>query len=129
MRREALLRLGSAALAFAAIGLLAPSFVLLRSSPGVEHRLGRHLAAGALANASLSIVMLIVALGPLRRGERWALWVFVVPLVVYGLPILFLDSTHVAPERVVRTIAPQLAGLGALVVGIIAAWLGMARKE
>ena len=124
-----LLRTGAAILAIAAIGLMAPSFVLLRSSPGVEHRIGRHLTAGALANAALSIVLLIVALGPIRRGERWALSLFLVTLIGYGLPMLFLDSTWVAPERVFRTIAPQLAGLGALLGGMTIAWLGMRRKQ
>ncbi len=118
MKSQVRLRVGSAILALSAFGLLSASGPLLAGSPGVQSPIGRHLWAGALANASLAIVLAVVALGPLRRGERWAFSVYLIPLVIYGLPILALDMTNVPSDHLAYTIAPQILGIVMMLLGL-----------
>jgi hypothetical protein len=91
----------------------------------VSTAVGRHLWAGALANASLALVLSGVAFFALRRGERWAVAAATVPLLLYGLPVLLIDATHVTSENLVATLAPQIAGIVVSVVGIALAASGI----
>jgi hypothetical protein len=109
---------GCAILTVGALGLSAASFAILARGPELATRTGRHLVAGALANLSLALLMALLAAIPLRRGERWALWAYLAPLLLYGLPILVIDAMNVAPARLARTLAPQILGLASVVVGL-----------
>jgi hypothetical protein len=122
-----LLRTGTVILAVAAVGLLAATMGILTPAPDLDSKNGRHLLAGGLANVALSAVLFLIAVVPVRRGERWGLLAYAATLVLYGLPILLVDATHVAPERLVRTLAPQVAGLFVMTVGMVL--VALSRKE
>ena len=109
--RRQLLRVGSAILATAAWGLLAAPYAILSQSPDPATQTGRHLIAGALALAALGIMEVALALGPIRRGEKWAMAVAAFPFFVVAVPVLILDAVYVAPARLLATLAPQVGGL------------------
>jgi hypothetical protein len=109
---------GHILLALATVALIAPSFVMFGDA-SLPTAAGRHLLAGALANASLALVLLLLCLIPLRRGERWPLAAFVIALLVYGLPLFVIDAKHVARERLARTLAPQALGLVLILAGMV----------
>jgi hypothetical protein len=115
------LRIGSVLLAVTALGMSGATVAILTRLPDVTTALGRHLWAGALANLSLSLIQLMIALIPLRRGEKWAFWAYVLPLLVYGIPILMLDATHVPGATLVPTLAPMVLGLASAVIGLMLA--------
>ncbi len=119
MKAESRRRLGSQTLALGALGLLAVSFTLLSPMPDLSTKVGRHLCAGALANASLTVLLVIIAAIPLRQGYRWAFWAYLVPLVIYGLPILLIDASHVSRANLVTTLAPQVAGDLVVIIGLV----------
>ena len=112
------LRGGSAILTVAAAGLLGASFAILTPRPNPWSPFGRHLWAGALANGSVALLLVAIAAIPLRRGEKWAFWAYLIPIAVYGLPIAILDTLFAPRVTLVRTLAPQLAGLAAVAVGL-----------
>jgi hypothetical protein len=127
-RRRCLLA-GATVLGIGVLGLGAPSFVMLAQRPDVATRPGRLLVAGALANLALAFVLSVVALIPLRRGERWAYWVFLLPVLIYGLPMVVIDGTHVVKEHLLVTLAPQVSGLAVIVAGMTLAGLGIFRGQ
>jgi hypothetical protein len=112
------LKTGSLLLAVSAVGLFFATLGILTPAPDLDTKIGRHLAAGGLANAALAFTLLLVATNAIRRGERWGLAPFIAALVLYGLPILMVDATHVARPRLLRTLAPQIAGMALMVTGI-----------
>jgi hypothetical protein len=112
------LRAGSAILAVAAAGILFASFAILSPRPNPWASAGRHLWAGALANACVALLLIVIAAIPLRRGEKWAFWAYVIPIAVYGLPIAILDTLYVPKDHLLLTLAPQFAGLTAVAVGL-----------
>ena len=112
------LRAGSAILAVAAAGILLPSFGVVSPRPNLWATSGRHLWAGALAGASLALLLVAIAAIPLRRGEKWAFWAYLIPIAVYGLPVAILDTLFAPRGYLVRTLAPQLLGLAAVAVGL-----------
>jgi len=71
-----------------------------------------------LAIASLSIIEFLIALFPLRNGERWAFWAAAIPYITLGIPILILDAAYVVGERLINTLAPQVCGLIVALVGL-----------
>jgi hypothetical protein len=100
------------------LSLLAAAAAILpyRMDPGA--RLGRHLMAGALAIAALSVVEILVALIPLRRGERWAFWASAVPVAVVGVPLVMVDAIYVPAGRILGALVPQVLGLAVMVAGL-----------
>ena len=58
------------------------------------------------------------ALIPLRQRRRWSFWALCVPVVLYGMPMLFLDGTNVPREHLASTLAPQVGGIGLLLTGL-----------
>ena len=74
------LRAGSAILTVAAAGILGASFAILSPRPNPWSSSGRHLWAGALANASVALLLIAIAAVPLRRGEKWAFWAYLIPI-------------------------------------------------
>jgi hypothetical protein len=114
------LRLGVALLLVAAVGLLAAPMTIARAMPELTTRAGRHTLAGVLALVAVAILLALLAAGPIRRGERWAVVAAAVPFAVVGVPILIVDATHVAAERLWNTLAPQAIGL---VIGTAALFL------
>lgn len=121
--RPAMLVAGTSIIALGVLGALGASVAMVSRDASMDTAVGRHLWAGALANAALVIVTLAIVLGPLRRGETWAFWVALVPVLIYALPILVIDATHVPQRTLVATLAPQVAGLALASVGFaLAAW-------
>jgi hypothetical protein len=102
----------------AAAGILAASFAILTPRPSPWSSVGRHLWAGGLANACVAVLLIGIAAIPLRRGEKWAFWAYVIPIAVYALPIAILDTLTVPKARLLMTLAPQFAGLTAVAVGL-----------
>ena len=98
------LRLGSVLLAVSALGISGATVAVLSRVPDVSTVMGRHLWAGALANLSLSAIQVLIALIPLRRGEKWAFWAYLMPLLVYGAPIVMLDATHASTATLLPTL-------------------------
>ena len=105
-------------LVVAAAGILAASVVILSPPPSPWSSAGRHLWAGGLANACVAVLLILIAAVPLRRGEKWAFWAYVIPIAVYGLPIAILDTLTVSKDRLLATLAPQFLGLTAAAVGL-----------
>jgi hypothetical protein len=118
-QRSVSLRVGWILLAVSAFGFLAAPISILLNIPDFSTRPSRHAFAGALGLAALAVLEFLLAVIPIRRGETWALIAAGVPFVVVGVPVFIVDATNVAPERLWRTLAPQVAGL---VVGT-AAWV------
>jgi len=104
------LRIGSLILSLAAIGLLPASWFIAEGA-SLSDRTGRHLVAGALANLSVAVLMTLIALVAIRRGERWGIWAYCCPIIAYGVPVLVIDATHVAAGNLLLTVGPQLIGL------------------
>ena len=92
-------RLGSSlvAMSYALAGFAAYS--ILSTQPDMSTLSGRHLLARALAIGSLSAVEVLIAIFPLRRGERWAFWATLLPLLSLVLPVMHhrCDTRHFRP--------------------------------
>jgi hypothetical protein len=84
---------------------------ILADAPDLHSRVGRHLLAGALAIATLVVVEILVALVPLRRGERWAFWAALLPLGSLVAPTMLADAVNVPPQHRLTTLAPFIVGL------------------
>jgi hypothetical protein len=115
---------GASVLAAAYLSLLGASFAILSRRPDVTTRTGRHLVAGALGIAALSVVEVLVCAIPLRRGERWAKWAAAVPLFLLGIPIFAIDARYAPAHTRVATLLPQ--GI-AVLFGLILVILSLAR--
>ena len=84
-----LLWLGSALSTLAALGVLPVAFLVgLQPRVTLGSPLGRHLFAGALGLGSLSLLLAVIAAGPLRRGEKWAFWAYAVAFLVVSVPVV-----------------------------------------
>ena len=121
------LRLGSSlvAMSYALAGFAAYS--ILSTQPDMSTRPGRHLLAGALAIGSLSAVEVLIAIFPLRRGERWAFWAALLPLLFLVLPVMLIDATHVTSGHLLVTLTPFAIGLILATGGL--ALVGSHRKK
>ena len=124
-----MLRLGSTLLAFASLGMLGAPITIVRAIPDLTTRPSRHAFAGALGLTAVAILEFVLALGPLRRGERWALVAVAAPFVVVGIPIFVVDAAYVARPRLWNTLWPQAAGLlvGTVALTLCALGMGPAR--
>ena len=128
-RRSAALRVGWILVAVSAVGLLAAPLAIVTNIQDLSTRSSRHAFAGALGLTALAILEFVLAVIPIRRAERWALFAAGVPFVVVGVPVLFVDATNVVPERVWPTIAPQLLGLVVGATGWVLCMAGMGRHR
>ena len=72
-----------------------------------------------LRSTTLSVVEILVALFPLRRGEAWAFWAALLPLISLVLPMLLVDAGHVAPQHRFNTLTPIIVGLVLAICGLI----------
>ena len=95
------------------------AYAILNARPDMATRTGRHLVAGALAIISLSGVEILIALFPLRRGEVWAFWAVLLPLISLAVPVMLLDVTHVSSGHLLVTLAPFVAGLVLAICGLV----------
>ena len=116
--QDPLLRWGSGIVALGALGFLAAAAAILPRQIDPGARVGRHLVAGALAIGALSAVEVLIALIPLRRGETWAFWASVVPVVVVGVPVVMVDASYAPVGSLLATLVPQILGLAICVVGL-----------
>ncbi len=98
---------------------------ILLNRPDVHTKVGRHLWAGALGVASLSMVELLIALYPLRRGEKWAFWAAATPFVLLNVPVLVLDAAYARRQFLVNTLAPLVLGLCVGVMGLSLSAFGL----
>lgn len=103
------------------------AYSILATRPDLSTRSGRHLLAGALAIGSLSAVEVLIAIFPLSRGERWAFWAALLPLLSLVLPVMLIDATHVGSAHLLVTLIPFAVGLILATVGLALA--GSHRKK
>ncbi len=122
--KPAALRLGVALLVVSSLGLLAAPITIVKAMPDLTTRAGRHTLAGVLALTAVAVFECILALIPIRRGERWAVVAAAVPFAIVGIPIFLVDAAYVAPERLWNTLAPQGAGLLMGITALILCVLG-----
>jgi hypothetical protein len=118
MKQVQRLKIGAIILAIGALSLSAASMAMIAQRPDVATVVGRLLCAGALAIFSLSMIWALIALFPLRRGEKWAFWAYALPIPLYGIPMLILDATNVAKAELLSTLPPQVMGLLVAAVGL-----------
>ncbi len=111
-------KIGIAVVAVSTVGLASASIAMLAQRPDVSTTIGRLLYAGAFANVCLAFTLFLVAVIPLRQRQRWSFWALCVPVVLYGIPMLFLDGTNVPREHLASTLAPQVGGIGLLLTGL-----------
>lgn len=123
------LRWGSTILAVSALFIMAAPIVILSRQPDLATRTGRHVWAGALGLASLAILESLIALVPLRRGEKWAFWAALIPYAIVGFPVLVIDAVHVPMENLVNTLAPQIFGLAVGTIGLFFSARGVFSKR
>lgn len=117
-KRDPLLHWGSGIVALGALGLLAAAAAILPRHIDSGARLGRHVLAGGLAIVCLSLVEVLIALIPLRRGEVWAFWAAAAPPLVMGVPVVIVDAVYVAPSDLLATLLPQVFGLAVSTAGL-----------
>jgi hypothetical protein len=98
------------------VGLCAASWGILSMGADLSTANGRHLLAGALANLALVGMGITVTVTAYRRGQRWAWFANVFPLL-YGIPIISADSYYVGFWS--STVMPQVLGGTVLVVGLV----------
>jgi hypothetical protein len=103
------------------------TYSILSIQPDINTRPGRHLLAGALAIGSLSAVEVLIAIFPLSRGERWAFWAALLPLLSLVLPVMVIDATHVTSGHLLDTLTPFVVGLILAIGGL--ALVGSRRKS
>jgi hypothetical protein len=113
------MRAGSALVALSYAFSAFAACAILNTRPDVANRTGRHLLAGALAIVSLSGVEILIALIPLRRGEMWAFWAALLPLISLALPVMLVDVIHVSSEHLLVTLVPFVAGLVLAIWGLV----------
>ena len=94
------------------------AYSILSTQPDMNTLSGRHLLAGALAIGSLSAVEILIAIFPLRRGEQWAFWAALLPLLSLVLPVMLIDATHVTSGHLLVTLTPFAVGLILATVGL-----------
>jgi hypothetical protein len=116
--RDPLLHWGSGVVALGALGMLAAAAAILPRHIDSGARIGRHVLAGGLAIVCLSVVEVLIALIPLRRGEVWAFWAAAAPPVVMGVPVVIVDAVYVAPPNLLATLVPQVLGLAVSTAGL-----------
>ena len=128
--RPSWLRLGSMILAVDAVLLVSASVaIVLTDHPDPATRVGRHLIAGALANATVALLLFLLACGPVRRGERWSLWAYGIPLALYGVPMLVMDARFASSAGRLSALAPQVLGLAMAAVGLTLVTIGRDRAR
>jgi hypothetical protein len=98
------------------VGLGAASWGILSHGADLDTADGRHLLAGALANAGLVLMGIAVTANAYRRGERWA-WIANWIPFLYGVPVMTIDSVYVGFWS--TAVAPQLAGALVAATGLL----------
>jgi len=129
MNQTPRLKLGAILLAIGALSLSAASVAMLAPRPDVTTTIGRLLCAGALANFSLSLIWALIAFIPLRRGEKWAFWVYCFPIPLYGVPMFVLDATNVEKAHLLSTLTPQVMDLLIAAIGLLLVAPGVFRAK
>lgn len=110
------LRLSWKILIVAYLGLGAASCGILSQGAELSTANGRHLLAGALANASFVALAITVAATAYRRGERWA-WFANLITFGYGIPMITLDSYYVGFWSM--AVIPQVLGASVALTALL----------
>ena len=117
--RRPLLWLGSALSTLAGLGVLPVAFrVGLQPRVPLGSPLGRLMVAGALGLGSLSLLLAVVAAGPLRRGEKWAFWAYAGAFLVVSVPLVAADAIYAPRQSLFLTLAPQVIALLTATAGL-----------
>jgi hypothetical protein len=117
--RRPLLWLGAALSTLAALGVLPVAFrVGLQARVPLGSPLGRLMFAGALGLGSLSLLLAVVAAGPLRRGEKWAFWAYAGAFLVVSVPVVAADAIYGSRQSLLLTLAPQVIALLTATAGL-----------
>lgn len=64
-----------------------------------------------MAVVSLALIEILIALIPLRRGEKWAFWAALIPMRSLAVPVMVIDAVNVSPDHLVTTLSPFVVGL------------------
>ena len=118
VRKGGNLRAGSSLVALSYAMASFAAYSILSARPDIGSRSGRHLVAGALAIVTLSAVEVLIAIFPLNRGEGWAFWAALLPLLSLVLPVMLMDATHVIPAHRFVTLVPFAVGLVLAISGL-----------
>jgi len=103
-------------LVFAYFGLSMASWGILSNGADLSAANGRHLLAGALANFSLVIMGIMIAVTAFQKGERWA-WYANLMLLLYGIPMIILDSYYAGFWTM--AVIPQFFGMSVFLVALL----------
>ena len=60
----------------------------------------------------------LIAIFPLSKGERWAFWAALLPLLSLVLPVMLIDATHVISGHRFTTLVPFVVGLILIISGL-----------
>ncbi|HEX3596302.1 MAG TPA: hypothetical protein VHU80_14430 [Polyangiaceae bacterium] len=104
------------------LGILGAPFAakLHLFQPGATPHQNFHVVWEACKYATASLLALAIVLGPLARGERWALWVMVASSIVLFGGVFFSDAlTHGGPAIDFWAYGSFLA-VSALALGLLA---------
>ena len=108
------LRIAWKVMLVAYLGLFMVSVAIMRRGIDLNTSVGRHLLAGALANAGLVLMGVLLTVNAYQRGERWA-WVANLA-AFYGAPVMFVDARRFGFMS--ETVLPQIIGMSLLVLGL-----------
>jgi hypothetical protein len=97
------------AVSYGTSGLAA--YAIFATRPDAATRDGRHLIAGAMAIVTLALIEILIALIPLRRGEKWAFWAALIPMLSLVVPMMMIDAVNVSAEHLMATLMPFIIGL------------------
>jgi hypothetical protein len=89
---------------------------------------GDPAAAGGMAPGSALVVValiaveILIALVPLRRGELWALWAALLPVVLVGVPRMLMDPKCKALSLHVHGCHQFMGALLLAIIGLVLAF-------
>ena len=92
-----------------------------------NHTGGRHRFAPETSTLALALVAveLLIVMVPLRRGEKWAYWAALIPLVLVALPRMLTDPNCTAMSLSVHGCHQFMGALLVAAVGFIMAFPGL----
>jgi hypothetical protein len=109
-------------------GILALGYFVAGHAPLLSLTHGNPAEAGGMAPAMALVVVtlvaveILIALVPLRRGQFWAFWAGVFPLVTIGIPRMLTDPKCFAMSLHVHGCHQFMAGLLLAILGLVLAF-------
>jgi hypothetical protein len=119
-----LIALGFGALAYSSLG----GSMWAHSHPEAAHQFAQYVGTWpASLGASLAVVGIVLALGPIRRGERWAATTTLVAIGIIAIPRMATDPrclTSITSQHGCHTFVGASV---AVILGSVAALFGRGR--